>query len=133
MKPTFDASLAIAVVTLVPLILIASAFQANSFKGVYNRLRTKTGWRRRINQAFWYTLAFGMLGMCVAAEILALIALRFQTHSYDSVLFGFSIVVTLGLGLSICASAYRALIKGELPHVTLDFVPPASSETERPP
>lgn len=135
----FRPDLAVGVLTLVPLILITSALGVGILGRWSDRLDAYRSnkeptapklvravwpafwdwylpkWREK--HARWFSLVFGCgMGLAsIAAIVMALVELTWQTNGPDDAIFGCSLAVTLGVGVAIIGNITRALRHGNFP------------------
>jgi hypothetical protein len=127
MKESFSPDLPLAVVTFIPLILIASATQADVLKYRWDKIAEA----RTVVKRAWIGTAYTMLLMAVSAEIMALVELKFKTNSLDWPESVFSALVTLGLGAAFERRIRKALLHGEFdedPASVNRHAPPAGAK-----
>lgn len=119
----FEPDLAVATLTLVPLILITSALSV----GLLRRWSHKIERARRLPHSrmkplhqtglVYYAVGLGC-GMCIAAILAifsSLIELEWRTNSLDMFIFIPTSLVTAGIGIAVFGTIVRALCRNEFP------------------
>lgn len=123
---TFAPDLAVAALTLVPLILITSALSVGLLRKWSYKIEKE---RRRLphsslrekplhkTRRFYYAIFVGC-GMCLAAIVAmfaSLVELTWHTNSLDMVIFVTTSFVTAGIGVALFGNIVRALAWKQFP------------------